>query len=187
MRKTVFALALLFPTAANAMDVRPYIGLELSRLSGTLHYSSDKQFIEDSHGAYAINVGMKFNQYFSAEVFYKQTTYENKKVVGFSDIDASYSGYGVTAIGYIPVIERINVEPSFGLGMYKDRLSGCILGLGCETFREESLGISFGLGVGFEITDNVGFRTGYRYTSFSDDDFFIKDASEFYVGIRYMF
>jgi opacity protein-like surface antigen len=199
MNKLMLALALALPSAlANAADTRPYVGLDVSRLTGKFR-DSDDDILKDKYAAFTLDFGTKFTQYFGAELFYKKTLKETTKdLVLFVppstiipvEAETSFSGFGLMANGYVPLTDRLNFEPAFGLGMYKGKITICdALGYGiCESGSDDgTLGVTFGVGLGYEASEHVGLRGGFKYTTFSDDDFSLKDFTEIYLGAKYVF
>jgi opacity protein-like surface antigen len=193
MKKITFALALLLSAGASAADIRPYAGLDLSGLSADL---DDGGMLEDKYNAASLNLGAKIGERFGAEFFYKQTGKETTRDLIYIptgtpiEIETSFSGFGIAALGFLSLAEKMYFEPSLGFGMYQGKAEMCdAAGYGiCMSDKDDrTFGITLGLGLAYGATENIDIRGGFKYTKFDDGDFSVKDFTELYLGARYVF
>ncbi|MDR1477197.1 MAG: outer membrane beta-barrel protein [Rickettsiales bacterium] len=179
--------------------VHPYIGIDVSQFKVKFNDSGDDE-LGTSYNAYTINIGAKFSQYFGAELFYKSTL--KKKADGLSEIapsvflpvtyETGFTGFGVGLNGYMPLASKFYFEPTLGFGSYKGSVDMCSadtsIVTGCESNADDkTLGIMLGAGVSFAASEGFDLRAGYRITTFSEDEFSMKNFSEIYLGFRGVF
>jgi opacity protein-like surface antigen len=189
------------PSTVADDAIHAYVGLDISRFSVKFNDSGD-DLLGTSYNAYTINVGAKLSERFGAGVFYKQSTenkvgnlmYEDPATSTTFPVEAKtkFSGFGVDVNAYLPISDRVDFEPSVGLGMYKGQTEICALPggtvTGCESNADDQkLGIMLGVGLSFAAGEHFDLRGGYRVTTFSDDKFSMKNFSEIYLGFRGVF
>lgn len=150
-------------------------------------------------------IGAKFNNYIGAELFYQKSdkTKTQHSNMGmntgvashtFSSLD--YEAYGADIIGYIPINQSIEILAALGLGQYEFdyKTNGITAFEGREYTNTihrlnkefDSLGMRFGLGAQYNITDHIALRSIFRYIKMTDDDF-VKDMMEVSLGMQYIF
>lgn len=180
MIKTISALmvavsAVAFSANAKAeLEYTPYVGVDYvnSSISG-----------ENFHNA-AINLGTKYNKYFSTEVFY-QTPLESTK---FSDegykMKASYRSYGLDAYGYLPLgcDQVVSILGTAGIGQVDVKSKE----IGGEHGKDNGWAYRLGAGVQYDVTEAWAVRAVARY-SFLDKLDGLDHAMDFTAGVRYSF
>lgn len=95
--------------------------------------------------------------------------------------------------GYIPVSRDFELLGALGIGQYdftgSDKYQANVgyLYIGGEDKGAfDSLGIRIGVGAQYNITDHFALRAMARYVILNDDDY-VKNLTEFSLGLRYMF
>lgn len=163
--------------------------------------------VKDSN--YSFVVGYKFHPYFSLELFY-QTSINGKYRETLNRTEFSshifeetinYKSYGADLIGYLPILKKLDLLYSLGLGYYnfdfdyKGNFNASIefpnwSWSSSESVdykkSENSLGLRAGLGVGFNITDDLSLRLMARYIKMQKADI-MDNILEYSLGFRYMF
>lgn len=134
MKKTLLlaGVASLFAFNAQALDVKPYVGVDYVYSKADL--ATDE--FDDQWNAYALSVGTKLNKNFGVEAFYQETDDAEKNIPlpAFNSIaktEASYKAYGVDFIGYLPVgcENKLELLGSVGLAQYDVEAKAKIAGL----------------------------------------------------------
>lgn len=167
-------------------------------------------YFEDSFTAISGVVGAKINKNFGIEAFYQKSSEEDKDTnrrgyddrndiaVGSDETSTiSYTSYGLDAIGYLPVNHDFELLASLGLAQYNFETSaiayatatdGVNIVTGTFTNKQDfdSLGIRFGVGLQYNINDNISIRGMYRYVKLNDDEY-LRSLTELSLGLRYMF
>lgn len=112
-----------------------------------------------------------------------------------------YHAIGLDFQGYAPISQDFELLASLGLAQYYFESKGSLNQL--ETYRNagfsdteqdltswssnnDTLGFRFGIGAQYNITSHIALRAMARYVMFNDDDF-VKNLTEFSLGLRYMF
>ncbi len=180
--------------------IRPYIGLDVATSStdfGDNDWIGDGsyKFFDDKNEALSFVVGAKFNKNFGVEAFYQASSESEKKTYWDEDFyekdKLSYSAFGIDAIAYMPINQEFELLAALGLAQYDfetkyedvDEVFG---NLGGESKDFDSLGIRFGIGAQYNITNNLALRGMARYIKMNDDEY-VKSLTEFSLGLRYMF
>ena len=189
MKKTLLlaGVAALVSFNANAMEMKPYVGLDYVYSMVDFEDGDMDKVVEDDLNAFAITAGAKMHKNFGLEAFYQQSKEESKKTLGVKVKD-KYKAYGVDAIGYLPIDHEGKFEllGSLGIGYYdvdyklKDRLSGDRISDGDDGF-----GYRIGAGAQYNITENVAARVMARYVDLDVDG--MDNMVDVTAGIRYSF
>lgn len=183
--------------------IRPYIGLDVS--TSKIDFGRDEWVVDDYNGGYEYHdnknealsfvVGAKINKNFGIEAFY-QTSNENEKKYYWDDgvyeeDKLSYTAMGIDAIAYMPINQEFELLAALGLAQYDfetkyEDVDEEFGNLGGESKDFDSLGIRFGIGAQYNITNNLALRWMARYIKMNDDEY-VKSLTEFSLGLRYMF
>ena len=162
MKKTIFfsfaAVILSFTTAkADKYNYVPYIGGSYSyataHIKGAqLHYNIG-----------GIYVGSEYGKYFSTEIFYNQSTYDNNYIEGIKT-RTSYRSYGLDLMAYLPLDcnNRFDLVGTAGIGEYvfAKKIQGD------KHHNDSGWGYRFGGGFKYNITPNWQAKTLVRYVNF---------------------
>lgn len=198
MNKFIVATAPLLAVAglANAADnqARPYVGIDYTHAWYSMNTDksygvSAKDMFKDSADGAMPYIGIKVNKYFSAEVNYLQTGKSEKKNVLGAGVDTKYrlSGYGVEAIGSLPVdkAEKFALLGTAGIGHYKADIEGTAPSWHVKGNVDDT-GYTLGAGAQYQITDNIGVRALGRYLKVDLNDT-VDNAVLGSVGVNYKF
>lgn len=191
--------------------IRPYIGLDVASQKmkfGEKDYwmkEDGEDYYKDKTTSISGVIGARINRNFGIEAYYQQSSEEDKTAREDSDWydekiknTMSYKSYGVDFIGYMPVAQEFELLAALGIGQYdfKTKYSyHCInydpYGIYYKENTSEkkdfdSLGIRLGIGVQYNVTDNIALRAMARYIKMNDDDY-VKNLTELSLGLRYMF
>jgi len=161
--------AMLAPAAARADDSGFHAGV------GYTNYSVGD--FEDI-GALTLRLGYRANQYVGVEAEYSNGVIDGD----FGGLDADVEASGAFIVGYLPVGERIDVFARAGYSA-ADLFATGSCGSGCTTTAStDEEGVSYGIGVVYQLTDR--FRVRGEYTR-AEGDF--RDTDAFGVSGAYQF
>lgn len=195
MKKTLLlaGVASLLAFQANAVEFKPYVGLDYAYTDASVAddiYGLSDDYYETSFNSGVINAGTKIGDYFGVEAFYQNSADEKGKRINIIDykgntlasgkITTSFDAYGLDLMGYIPVTDKVEAIASLGAAHYNFEMKG--FGLSDE---EESLGVRGGLGLQYNINDNLAVRGMARYVYLDMDE--VDYLTEFTAGVRYSF
>lgn len=198
MKKNLFLASVavsLFAINANAIEFKPYIGLDYSYVKASTNdiivagVSLPSEFYEDSFHSAIFNAGAKLHKNFGLEAFYQKSTKEDGKnamlviggvPVGTDKIETSFDAYGLDLQGYLPVNEQFEFIGSAGLGQYKFKMKGF-----GYTAKDDETGYRLGLGAQYNINEHFALRGMAKYNIIDSDA--VDDIKEFSVGLRYSF
>lgn len=194
MKKTLLLAGIaasLFSANAHAVsiDLKPYVGLDYAY--SDLGTKSDiDEIMETKYNSFKIDLGAKLHKNFGLETFYQQSAEESKSVMDWEgDIlktKTKFKAYGIDAIGYLPVADRVEILGAVGVAQYKFdvKFGGDYYGSG----KEDNLGLRLGIGAQYNIDEHFSINGMARYIQLDDSsDDAIKDMTEFSVGVRYAF
>lgn len=190
MKKTLLlaGVAALVSFNANAMEMKPYVGLDYVYSMTDIDKVDGEKLFEEDLNAFAITAGAKMHKNFGLEAFYQQSREESKDNNDFTKGKDEYNAFGLDAIGYLPIDHEGKFEllGSLGIGYYdvdyklKDRLSGDRISEGDDGF-----GYRIGAGAQYNITENVAARVMARYVDLDVDG--MDNMVDVTAGIRYSF
>ena len=183
MKKTLLlaGVAALVSFNANAMEMKPYVGLDYVYSMVDFEDGDMDKVVEDDLNAFAITAGAKMHKNFGLEAFYQQSKEESKKTLGLKAKD-KYKAYGVDAIGYLPIDHegKFEVLGSLGLGYYDADVK-----FAGFSDSDDGLGYRIGAGAQYNITENVAARVMARYADVDIDG--VDNMVDVTAGIRYSF
>lgn len=164
--------------------IRPYIGLDYVYSMSDTDDINGIDIVEEDLNAFAVSLGLKFNQYVGLEAFYQQSEEGEKTVPGIIKTEYKYKAYGLDLVGYLPVNPQFDLLGTVGLGYYDAELSAkADIEEGSDS--DDGFGWRVGVGGQFNITDNWGIRVMARY---ADPDIEgLKNMVDISAGIRYTF
>lgn len=190
--------------------IRPYIGLDVASQKmkfGEKDYwmkEDGEDYYKDKTTSISGVIGARINRNFGIEAYYQQSSEEEKNnhIITYGYIvdeksKMSYKSYGVDLIGYMPLSYEFELLAALGIGQYdfetKFIYTNTVYGYGNPLVYDEkenkdfdSLGIRLGIGVQYNVTDNIALRAMARYIKMNDDDY-VKNLTELSLGLRYMF
>lgn len=180
--------------------IRPYIGLDY--VYSNVGYSDIQTTIDnrpteipsslmkDTNNSFSINLGLRFNQYIGAEVFYQQSDEQDKTTQVYyygqmcdAEISTKFKAYGLDVIGYIPF--TYNFEGLATIGVANYNFEGSLGKDFVGSDDEDGLGIRLGLGALYHLNNHIAIRLIGRYVTLEND--WVDDMVDISAGIRYTF
>ena len=189
MKKTLLlaGVAALVSFNANAMEMKPYVGLDYVYSMADIDKVDGEKMFEEDLNAFAITAGAKLHKNFGLEAFYQQSMEESKNSTEGKGKD-EYNAFGIDAIGYLPIDQagKFELLGSLGIGYYdvdyklREHATGVRYSDGDDGF-----GYRIGAGAQYNITENVAARVMARYADIDVDG--IDNMVDVTAGIRYSF
>ena len=199
MKKTLLLAGVatcLFAMNANAMDFRPYIEGKISQNWLKAEYKEDgfgKETFKDNVFGGSLEIGAKLDQFrIGLEGYYNDDLKDN--LLNVVPVKAETKGAFLNAYYDLPLTEK-QIKPYIGAGIgyswLKETADMTGLGLGKATGKDKDFGWNVGLGVAYEINNNVDLTVGYRYEDLGR----IKETGnktdftnhKIFLGLRYNF
>jgi OmpA-OmpF porin, OOP family len=180
-----FASAMALATPALAQDTGFYAGLSIGQSAvddACTGIGGPGVSCDDKDTAWRILGGYQFNRNFAVEV-------------GYSDLgEVSASGPGgsasiestaieVVAVGMLPIADRFSLYGK--IGMYRGETDATAPGV---SVSESNTDLTFGVGVRYDITKNLGVRAEWqRYGDIGGDSIGEADVDVISVGAIWKF
>ncbi len=183
MNKTLLlagAAAFLFAANANAMETKPYVGLDYNYSSFDIAHNAQR--IEDDYHNASIVAGSKFGHNFGVEAFYQRSLNDTRNLAG-QKYTSRIQAYGADLLGYLPLGCEQKVELIAGVGLGEYEMKVREVGYGSD--KEEGLGYRFNVGAQYNITNDVAVRAMYRHVVLEHSD--LDRLNEYSLGVRYAF
>lgn len=155
--------------AQAMMKVDPYVGLDYVYSDMDMNRGRDHQ-LENKFNSFSVNAGAKLHENFGVEAYYQQSDTEKKR-----GNKSRFYSYGVDALGYLPVADKVDLIGAVGIGQYEFRAGG----------DENDLGYRIGVGAQYSFNDNWAARAMVREVFLDSDT--MDDMLEFSAGVRYNF
>lgn len=193
MKKTLLlaGVASLFAFNAQALDVKPYVGVDYvyskMDLDVKLEGENVSRYLEDNLNAFAVSAGTKFNKNFGIEAFYQQSEDGKKTISPLEKTETNYKAYGVDFIGYLPVgcENKLELLGSVGLAQYDAEAKYKIAGFRVINLDDDGLGLRFGAGAQYNFNEHLAARVMARYVDTDIDG--LDNMVDLTAGIRYTF
>lgn len=187
--------ASLFVSQADAMELKPYVGLDYSYSKASTNDIIVEQALvpsklyEDTYNSVVVSVGTKLHQNFGLEAFYQKSGEEKGTQAVFvsggspiatDKIETSFDAYGLDAQGYLSVAKGIELIGSLGLAQYDFEMKGF-----GKKASDDKIGYRLGAGAQYNFNENFAIRGMARYIILDSDA--VDDMTEFTLGLRYTF
>ena len=181
MKKLLLTSAIaLFTLSAQAGDIKPVIGIDY--VYSDIGLQNGWEYLaHDKYSSINLTAGAKVGKHFGAEAFFQHSNERDGLYTPYGSIKTSFYGFGADMIGYLPVHEKVNVLGSVGLGHYD--VTAQFIGI---EDSENGLGVRFGAGIQYDLTDNVALRSMARYVKLSGFES-MDDMVEITTGLRFSF
>ncbi|MAF32089.1 MAG: hypothetical protein CMF60_07765 [Magnetococcales bacterium] len=166
----------LLTTTANATELKPYVGLDVSGVSFEMD-SDVSAVLPDRYTAVSPYVGVELSDKFAIEGGYIKSSEESKNV-GANQVRLKFSGFYLDAVGKYAVNEKIDLLGSVGLQRTKAEVE--VLPAG-TTGDDTAIDLRIGGGAEYALNDKVGLRANLRYINYEDG------ALQYGVGVNYKF
>ena len=202
MKKLLLLSAIaLVATSASATDIKPYIEGKISEnfmKNKTKDDSSSQKFHDNLVQGGSIEVGTKLDQFRIGLEGYYNAKAEDTLAIGGGmltlEVPVTFRTKGVFLNGYwdIPMCKKLKkVKPYIGAGIGYSWLSFSISAMGSKTTtKDKDWSWNAGLGVAYELNDNVDLTLGYRYEdlgNIKNDGKSKFKNQKISLGLRYTF
>jgi OOP family OmpA-OmpF porin len=144
------------------------------------------QTVDGKDSAWKIFGGYMFNRHFGLEAAYVNLgelsysgTFQGAAVTGGK---VEVTGINIAALGALPVTEQFSVFGMIGLFLWDAEASDTTAGLGAFSATDDGADVSFGVGVGYNFTRNLGVRAEWEMFKTND-----ADASLISIGLVWRF
>ena len=180
-----FAAAAAFAVPAAAQDSGGYVGLSIGQ--ATQHDSCAGVpagvSCDDKDSAWRIFGGYQVNKNFAVELGYANLGEASASGFGIT-ASVEASAFDVVAVGILPFTNEFSAYGK--LGFYRADLEGrSNVGISAD---ESNTGLTFGLGLRYDFTKNIGARLEWsRYASVGSDDFGETDIDLVSLGVVFKF
>ena len=130
--------------------------------------------VDGKDTAWKIFGGYMFNRHFGFE-----SAYVRLGDVSYSGVFSSLavtggklevSGFNVAAIGNLPLNERFSVFGKIGVFFWEAEANDTTASIGAFSVADEGSDVSFGVGVGYEFTRNLGVRAEWELFKAAEAD-----------------
>ncbi|HEV3010285.1 MAG TPA: outer membrane beta-barrel protein [Burkholderiales bacterium] len=193
---TVAAAALLpwLAAPAWAQDAGFYVGGALGQVEHQDACEGASISCDEKDTGWKVFAGYQFNRYIAAELGYADLGESSASgVVGPITARANFevTAWELVAVGSYPVMERLSLFGKLGLYRAETELtgSGTVGTLVIPVSEKESnADVTFGFGVRFNITRNLGVRAEWqRYLDVGGDDVGESDVDFISLGVVFRF
>ncbi|MCU8020423.1 MULTISPECIES: OmpA family protein [unclassified Shewanella] len=177
----VVLLTSLLPLAASAsQELTPwYVGAGLG-VNNYEHVATQNG--EDSPYGWDVFAGYMFNDYFGAEIGFRDLGNTDWNAAGISN-DASVKGSTLGLVGIWPLANRWSLSAEAG-AMYYSLENSQNNGVTSSKYSTNDFAPYLGAGVGYNFTDNLKLQAKYRRYENLNDDYNIVEADSNYWGLE---
>lgn len=185
------SLALFSSAAFAQMNTSSiYVGGSLGEAQVKDYDCAGLATCEDSDTAWRIFAGYQFNQNFAVELGYHNLGEISAAQPGIGSERAEATAWEIVAVGSWPVTPQFSVYGKAGL--YRAETEGSFdltpIGLGTGSADESNNDITFGFGVRYDATRNLGVRLEWqRYSDVGGGDIGESDIDVLSVGVMFRF
>lgn len=178
----VVLLASMLPLAASAsQELTPwYVGAGMG-VNNYEHIATENG--DDNSFAWDVFAGYMFNDYFGAEIGYRDLGSADWTNAGISN-DVDVQGVTLGLVGLWPLGNRWSLSAEAGAMYYtleNSQRSGAL----SDEYSSEDIAPYFGAGIGYNFTDNLKLQAKYRrYEGLDDTDFDTIEADSNYWGLE---
>lgn len=184
------ASAMAFGGSALAQDMGFYAGAALGKTSVDLDCTGAST-CDDSDTSWRVFGGYQFNRNFALELGY--INLGEARVAGtvppFGTVSATFesTAFDLVAVGSMPIADRFSIYGKIGL--YRaDTDVDVAVGAGAGTESDTNADITFGIGVRYDFTRNLGVRAEWqRYSDVTAGEFGESDLDVISVGVLFRF
>lgn len=168
MRKLgwILILTVALGTSAASAD-GGYLGISFA--NGTLEATGAQQRFDTSELGFKLYGGYKFSRYFSTDLGYsKFGPFESTSEDETLSVDTQ--GLNAYVIGYLPMMPYLDLFGKAGLSAWEFDQTLTVAGEDPLTDKQTKSGLTWGVGLGFNIGKRFTIRLEYESFSFSDID-----------------
>ena len=187
----------MFAFNVNAMDIKPYVEGKISQnwVKAELSEPDYSEDYKDNIFGGSLEIGSKINQFrVGFEGYYNEKLKDH--VVDIIPIEFETKGVFLNAYYDLPLTAEFKkFKPYIGAGVGYSWLKGTMdatrWGLDKGSSKDDDISWNVGLGVAYEINNNVDITLGYRYEDLGKikDDSTTVDITnhKVFLGLRYNF
>ena len=177
----IVLLTSMLPFAASAsQELTPwYVGAGLG-VNNYEHVATQNG--SDDPFAWDIFAGYMFNDYFGAEIGFRDLGNADWTAAGISN-DADVKGTTLGLVGLWPLANRWSLSAEAG-AMYYTLENSQNNGVISSKYSTDDFAPYFGAGVGYNFTDNLKLQAKYRRYENLNDDYNIVEADSNYWGLE---
>lgn len=185
------APALAFSASAAAQDAGFYVGGALGQAQVDLDCTGATT-CDDKDTSWKIFAGYQFNRNFALEVGYVNL---GEAVVsgpappfGTASVKFESTAFELVGIGLLPIVDRFSIYGKLGLYRADTDADVSVSGLGSTTVSDSNADLTFGLGLRYDFTRNLGIRAEWqRYGDVAAEDFGESDIDVISIGLHWKF
>lgn len=184
--------AMALSATALAQDGRPYLGLALGQSQADIDCTGTTS-CDDSDTAWKVFGGFQFNRHFALEAGYANLGEVTAAVpagggIPAADVAIEATAFELVGVGVLPLAERFSVYGKLGVYMADTEVRVSFAGLGSVTRSDDNTGLTFGLGLRYDVTPSLGVRAEWqRYSDVSADAFGESDLDLISLGVLWRF
>ena len=184
MKKVLLLASVMSAMAfsAQAIEIKPYVGLDYNYSSIDVAKNSKNWGVEDDYNSASIVAGAKMHKNFGLEAFYQRSLNESRSFQDTTKVTSRISGYGLDALGYLPLGCEQKVELIGGLGIGEYELKARTY---ADSKKDYGIGYRMSAGAQYNINDKIAIRGMFRHVIVEHSDLDI--INEYSAGIRYSF
>ncbi len=180
----------------NAQYPRYTLGMDVG--GGHLSLGKDgdfkyKSIAENEYNLFKPSLGIRFSEKIGAEIFYQQSSEENKNTSlnGNSiDVGVKYAAYGLDFLFYQPIDKQLDILMSLGAAFYDFDIDVAANLLGTnvqDSLQDDAIGMRVGLGFQFNLNQQWAARAMLHYVSMTGGTDYVENIMEMSLGLRYSF
>lgn len=178
-----------FATSSAKAEVVPYVGVYGHRTIAEYNDHATKAKFDDKAYGFSLSAGINYSD-FSTELEYFQT---DKFKDNFYLQEDRLKAKAVMLSQYYNFINDTAFTPYIGAGISMGRINLGYVGNGAKNLSK--LGVHAGVGVQYELSDNLALDLGYRYMDFGHAESHINNLyhkthvklNDFYLGLTFNF
>ncbi|MBO5038152.1 MAG: porin family protein [Alphaproteobacteria bacterium] len=169
---------------------KPYIGADINYAMVKYNNSDPySRLNNDKYYSYTLTAGARFNRYLGVELFMEQSDEKSNSEKLAKDFSVTYktkyNAYGIDFIGYLPLVQNLELLAALGFGEYNFDLN--VSSPAQVALKQiESTAWRVGGGIQYNFNQHFALRTMARYVLLNES-FAMKNMLEVSLGIRCSF
>ena len=185
------ASAMAFGGSALAQDTGFYLGGALGQSQVDIDCTGAST-CDEKDTSWKIFGGYQFNKNFALEFGYanlgEATASGSVPPFGTASVKFETMAFDLVAVGSLPIADRFSIYGKIGLYRADTDADVSVSGLGSTTESDSNTDLTFGVGVRYDFTRNLGVRAEWqRYSDVSAGDFGESDIDVISVGVIWRF
>jgi OOP family OmpA-OmpF porin len=173
-----------FAVPALAQDTGFYAGLSFGQSSADVDCSG-LTTCDDSDTAWKILGGYRFNRNLAVEFGYTDLG-EVSGSDGVDTVTVESTAFELVAVGTMPIADKFSVYGKIGL--YRGETDAEVVGPSAGSASESNTDLTFGVGVQYDFTKNLGVRGEWqRYSDVGGGDIEGADVDVISIGVVFRF